>query len=270
MKTIEKIKQKFNGRGSVLVFTLIVMSVILVSAMGIAAVSVIERRTSSDTGKSTQSFQVADSGAEIMLQKIYKGSGTYLQDLVSVPANCAGGVVSGDIGNTEKSFKVTFYKEDGTQLINCGTDKIADVRKIKSVGTFSNTARAVEVAVAASCGSGAVTFKIDGATTENFTAGRLANILSFLNSSGVIAGVTCSLRVTGDWSDGGRSGGSLLSTTLFSADKISVDESGNAFYATLSSTNVFRCMVSSGKCSMLLGGSTYDCLRGWAVIGFCN
>src|SRR3990167_8615687 len=68
-----KIKSLSHRKGSVLIFSLIVLAFMLVSALSIATVSVTEKRASLSTEKSSRSFQVADSGVEIMLQKIYKG-----------------------------------------------------------------------------------------------------------------------------------------------------------------------------------------------------
>jgi len=148
MKALKELKQKLS-RGSILVFTLLVMFILLISALGIASVTVIERKTSGTTGKSTQSFQVADSGAEIVLQKIYKDSA--LTDIASM-GGCSSGQVSGSIDVAgEKNYTVTFYDVDDNKL-TC-TDNVSDVRLIKSVGSYAQTSRAIEVAVAQTAGS---------------------------------------------------------------------------------------------------------------------
>ena len=139
-------------KGSVLVFTLLVLFMLLISALGIASVTLIERKTSGTTGKSTQSFQVADSGAEVVLQKIYKdsSSGDTLNDLF---VGCSSGQISGSI-NVGKDYSVTLYTDqEGTTVADCA-DNVADIRLIKSVGSYAQTKRAVEVAVAQSGGAG--------------------------------------------------------------------------------------------------------------------
>ncbi|MCX6765710.1 MAG: hypothetical protein NT136_01995 [Candidatus Moranbacteria bacterium] len=145
---LKKIKQKISG--SILVFTLIVLFIILATAIGIASVTVIERKTAGTTGKSTAGFQVADSGAEVILQKIYKDDS--LTDLNSLAASlgttCSNGTISGSI-SSGKDYTVTFYDDaDPAVIVPCG-DPVSNVAKIKSVGTYAGTSRAIEVAVAA-------------------------------------------------------------------------------------------------------------------------
>jgi Tfp pilus assembly protein PilX len=146
-------------QGSILVFSLIVLSFMLVSALSIAAVSVTERRNSSATEKSARSFQVADSGVEKLLQKIYKGA-TYadmsaLAAAVGGSTACSGGVISGDTASG--SFKVSLYDGTDAQIACDDTDWRDKAVKLRSEGVAGNTTRAVEVAVAAAIPSGSVT-----------------------------------------------------------------------------------------------------------------
>ena len=86
-----------SSRGSVLVFSLIILSIILSAAITVATVSVTNQRSASSTGKSVQSFQVADSGIELALQKIYKGNYATLNALATGmggAASCTGGAIS--------------------------------------------------------------------------------------------------------------------------------------------------------------------------------
>ncbi|MBP5993947.1 MAG: hypothetical protein KA731_03530 [Candidatus Moranbacteria bacterium] len=80
-------------KGSVLVFSLIILSIILSAAITVASVSITNQRSASSTGKSVQSFQVADSGIELALQKIYKNNYTDLNAMATAMgggASCAG------------------------------------------------------------------------------------------------------------------------------------------------------------------------------------
>ena len=54
-------------KGSVLVFSLIVLSILLSAAVAVATVSVSNRKSTLSTDKSNQSFQVANSGVELVL-----------------------------------------------------------------------------------------------------------------------------------------------------------------------------------------------------------
>jgi uncharacterized membrane protein len=64
------------NKGSVLVFSLIVLSIVLSAALSVAVVNVSNRKSAGSTGQSVQSFQVADSGVEMALEAIYKGNNT--------------------------------------------------------------------------------------------------------------------------------------------------------------------------------------------------
>jgi hypothetical protein len=138
-------------KASAIVFALIVLSVILITAISVAAVTMTERRSSMATDKSVQSFQIADSGAEIMLNQIYKGENDNLNSLaVSLGKTCSGGSIGSSI-SSEKTYTVNFYKSDG-KLMGCG-DPISDITNIKSIGSYASTTRAISVAVAASQGA---------------------------------------------------------------------------------------------------------------------
>ncbi len=137
----KKIKFKFP-QGSVLVFSLIIMFILVVISIGIMSASVIERKSSGASGKATTAFQTADSGVEAFLQKI-KGTSGMIGTILG--ASCSGSVFSGSIG--ANSYKITFYQADDASL-TCADD-ISLVDHIKSVGTGSGATRAIEVAVAA-------------------------------------------------------------------------------------------------------------------------
>ena len=141
---MKKSKKKY---GSALVFALIVLFIGVVAALGVASTTVISRKMSGATGKSTASFQVADSGAEVVLKKI-KESTNPSTDLISTlwPSSCSSGVVSGSIVSG-KDYNVTFFDDaDPPIQLQC-TDKVSQIAKIKSTGTYGGTSRAIEAAV---------------------------------------------------------------------------------------------------------------------------
>jgi len=142
---MQKLKTKY---GSVLVFTLIILFIGVVAALGITSTTVISQKMSGTTGKSVQSFQVADSGAEIFLKTIKDAEdGT----LGNIGFSCNEGIITGNIG-TGKDYSIIAYDSDEREIDNCNTS-ISDIAKIKSIGTHANTSRAIELAVAAG-GSG--------------------------------------------------------------------------------------------------------------------
>ncbi|MDO8529620.1 MAG: hypothetical protein Q7S18_03045 [bacterium] len=162
--------KKNQKSASVLVFSLIVLFILTTIALGIASVSVVSRKMASTTGKSVGSFQVADSGAEIVLQKIYKDASlTNISSLASsVGATCASGALSGSI-SSGKNYSVIFYKPDSgndVAITDCGA-LLSDITKLKSTGEYGQTSRAVEVAVAAAGGGCYVSYS--GSCLSGFT-----------------------------------------------------------------------------------------------------
>ena len=139
-----KIKSLSHRKGSVLIFSLIVLAFMHVSALSIATVSVTEKRASLSTEKSSRSFQVADSGVEIMLQKIYKGG--FETSSLSALGTCDNGEISDTLNSG--TYTISFYDSGNTKLTDC--DDAAwrsKVAKIRSAGVSGNTTRAVEVGV---------------------------------------------------------------------------------------------------------------------------
>ena len=152
---------KLLPKGSVLVFSLLILSIMLVTSLTILSSALLNQKASLSTGSSGRSFQVADSGVERVLYQIYKQSNATLEDLGDVIAGgstatvrCNNGVVSFPVSGGD--VKVGFYQDDPSNpgnvisYTNCaGTDWRDKVVKIKSEGTAGTTSRAVEVAVAA-------------------------------------------------------------------------------------------------------------------------
>ena len=158
-------------QGSVLVFSLIVLSILLSAAVAVATVSVANRRSTLSTAKSNQSFQVADSGVELVLQQIYKPVPTHanlnaLATALGGGATCSGGSIM-KTGVSGGDIRVSFYdKNDG--LVSC-TDSSwrSKVVGIKSEGTAGGTTRLVETAVAAGSDFGWVQIDDGGAPIIN-------------------------------------------------------------------------------------------------------
>jgi len=139
---MRKIKDKY---GSVLVFALIILFIGIAAAIGIASSTMISQKNSINTASSVQSFQIADSGAEIVLNKIKNANND--DTLGELGLICNGGVISGNIG-IGKDYKITAFRIDESSPINdCDSTTLFDIDRIKSIGSYKNTNRAVEVAV---------------------------------------------------------------------------------------------------------------------------
>ena len=133
-------------KGSILVYTLIVLMVMLSIALSIFTAAVRDKKNVNLSTQSVQAFSVADSGSEIALQKVKKSPNS---TVASLGTDCDNGTVTiKDVVGGE--VKLTFYNESGAPIL-C-SDTIGNARKIKSVGYYSGAARAVEVAVAGTGG----------------------------------------------------------------------------------------------------------------------
>lgn len=150
-----------HAKGSVLVFSLVILAFSLVSALSIAAISSTERTVSFATEKSSRSFQVADTGMEVILYAIYKkndpapgGEGkayvtlnALVADAIS-GASCSGGEITGS--TSTGTYIISFYKKNGGKFTSCtDTNWRTEITRIKSEGTSGNTTRAVEVGLSA-------------------------------------------------------------------------------------------------------------------------
>jgi hypothetical protein len=158
-----KMKYFFPNKGFILTPAIIILAISLVSALSVVVFLTFKKDNSSApdnsvaTEQSANAFQVANSGSEAVLEKIYKedGKGDGLADLTALAEQtqgaCSDGVISGStpVGN----YKVSLYDAKGTQLKSCsdGTWR-SQVAQIKSEGT-SNSGKAnssiIKVAVAA-------------------------------------------------------------------------------------------------------------------------
>ena len=154
---MKQTQKKF--RGSVLVYTLILLTIVLMAAISMATVSITNQRSVFSGDKSNNAFQSADSGAQIVVAAIKKAPNK--SDPISTLGSCSGSTLTGPTLAGGGTYKVTFSKSDDSPL-TC-SDHISDVATIKSVGAYADTTRAVQVAVAQSGGAGIT----GGCTVDN-------------------------------------------------------------------------------------------------------
>ncbi|MEI7621743.1 MAG: LamG-like jellyroll fold domain-containing protein [Candidatus Moraniibacteriota bacterium] len=141
----KKEAKKENPKGSILAFSLIILSMMFTIAIGIVSTGVAERKSVSATQSSVQAYQVADSGVQIALKKI--NTAVKKLDLndrkVSAAFSDCNLVNLGEVG--AGSYDLSFFDADGVQV---GCDGyVYDIARIKSTGKYKDTARAVNVAV---------------------------------------------------------------------------------------------------------------------------
>lgn len=139
-----------NYKGSVLAFSLIIFSLMILVALGISQASLSGTMSSLSTGRSAAVFQVADSGIEIV-QKAIKDA--VIADagasILSVFSDCAtsgsGSALVTEVSVLSGKATVRLYDFDGNA--SACSDPMYKIRKIKSVGDSGGTSRAVEAAV---------------------------------------------------------------------------------------------------------------------------
>lgn len=141
-----------RAKGSVLVFSLVILAFSLISALSIAAISSTDRTASFATEKSSRSFQVADSGMEVILYKIYKENDVASPvhpTLENLDISCDQGEITG-VTDTGGTYTISFYDKQKNKFTNCTAGNWrTEIIRIKSEGTSGNTTRAVEVGLSA-------------------------------------------------------------------------------------------------------------------------
>lgn len=213
-------------KGSILAFTVVILLVALIIALGIAAVTIFEMKNAGATGKSTMAFQVADSGVEIFLKQkkeAYAIAGKKIKDIYpnSGLLECDGsGYLKGSLESGKKDFFITMYDGSDNSL-DCKinkNDSLDDVFKIKSSGKYSGTIRAVEVRTRDQLlykleawwgfdnpGSGTKATDLSGNGNDgtisgdvNYSAGKIGDALNFDGSTNSVdIGNQNSLNITG-------------------------------------------------------------------------
>lgn len=170
-------------KGSVLAYSLILLTIVLIASIGMMSSSIVNFRSVSTSDKSGNAFQVADSGAQAVIVKIKANPDGEIRDLGSC-SNSGGSASIAETSFLGGEYRLSFYGGDGSEALNCNDD-IADITSVKSVGTYSDTTRAVQVAVA-QVGGGGITggCKMNGINiSERWGSGCL--------SSGNATSATC-------------------------------------------------------------------------------
>ncbi len=136
----------YEKRGSVLVFSLILLSIVLLSALSIMSTTIIGQNVASVTDNSTIAFQVADTGAEQAFHEFRKKRIKRLSNFSG--AHCSNGIVTATNinGIPHTRYEILFRKEDGTRVTSCNADT-KDIRSAHSTGYYLNAVRAVEVSI---------------------------------------------------------------------------------------------------------------------------
>ncbi|MEI6650067.1 MAG: LamG-like jellyroll fold domain-containing protein [Candidatus Moraniibacteriota bacterium] len=199
---MKSIISRTRVKGSVLVFSLIILSLMLVTSLSLMASSVSQEKAALATGDSTHSFQIADTGVEQVLYQLYQQNPTTLQDVATkLGLPCANGAIT----NATVGWTVRFLDVNGNRLsaANC-TDASNLVSSIRSEGTANGTTRAVAVDVTPQDGAVGWWKLDDGAgttATDSSGKGNDATLSNFASPATATSGWT---------SGGGKRAGALV------------------------------------------------------------
>lgn len=157
-------------RGSIIAFSLIVLSFILTSGLAVITVASLERKSGLITQKSVVAFQAADSGAERVLERIYIDNSPSLMVtpkdgtmpdatlqqvatnllVVAGGATCDGSIdkiIATSSSTPPYTFEVTFYDGAGA-IIDCTDATWRDKAiRLKVEGFYRQTARVIELGI---------------------------------------------------------------------------------------------------------------------------
>lgn len=149
-------KSKQYVKGSALVFSMLVLTMLLAIAVSGAVITIATKQSARGTEKSILALQTADGAIEEMLYQIYKETRTDLNDIKnnifgSASASCNNGVISGSLFHGSGSYRVAFYDDPGSAVADrIACDDVgwrAKVIHIVAVGIFAGTTRAMDSGV---------------------------------------------------------------------------------------------------------------------------
>lgn len=132
-------------RGSIMIYVLITLAVLLVIAFSVLSVNESQTRSAIGTDESVLAFFLAESGAEIMLDRIY--SGTYDSGALSgLYSNCSNGFFTNSLSTG--TWTASFYEVDGDRITSCSTTSWrSDADEMKVDGNHSNTIRSIRMSL---------------------------------------------------------------------------------------------------------------------------
>jgi uncharacterized protein (TIGR02145 family) len=139
-------------QGSILVYCVIILAMMLVIASGMSFVTINEKKDATTTEASAQAIQTADSGLQLGIKIINNNLTKELSDTNSFGSNCVNGTVTGTIGSgsTASTYNLTFQNSSGSAPC---TEIGENITSIQSVGTYKNTVRSVSTKLGL-CASG--------------------------------------------------------------------------------------------------------------------
>lgn len=164
-------KNKKNAKGSILAYSLIVITAMLAIAGSIASIASMQRKAAGASRTSAQSFQLADSAAQIAVKKINAVLKSENNRLINAfPSTSVekcqvdgSGLATVSVAvDATTNYKLTFFKVDGTTAITTCDEPVTSVKQIKSSASFRDTIRVVMITVGSADSSTKLLLHADG------------------------------------------------------------------------------------------------------------
>lgn len=128
-----------------MIYVLVTLSVLLAISFSVVSVNESQTRSAISTDESTVAFFLAESGAEIFLDRIY--SEAYSSGPLSgVYSNCSNGIFTNTLSSG--TWTASFFDNNGDLLSSCSsTTWRTDVNEMKIDGNHSNTIRSIRMGI---------------------------------------------------------------------------------------------------------------------------
>jgi hypothetical protein len=136
-----------SQKGSIMVYTLIILTFLLIFSFSIISVNESQTRSAIATDESVVAFFLAESGVETLLDSIYSGAanGAALQSIYS-SASCSSGTLSFNL--SAGTWQASFYDLSGTKLTSCSdTTWRGVVDEMKVDGIHAGSIRSIRMSV---------------------------------------------------------------------------------------------------------------------------
>lgn len=163
------LKIKEENKGSILILTMLALVGAISIAVAMSSISIVERKMTTKSRKSTTAFQSANSGIEWAMKMIndtegITGTDKTIKEVFGVDPDSNGQITcpNGDLfsANSGLECKITFLKRDsatGGRVIIDGPANMEDIVAIRSAGTFGSdvekVGRALEAYAMPNCGT---------------------------------------------------------------------------------------------------------------------
>ena len=169
-------------QGSILVYCIIILAMMLVIASGMSFVTITDQKTATTTEASTQAIQTADSGMNLGIKAINSNLTNSLSTAFqNVGSGCISGsapIISGTAGGG--TYQLTFKDSSGAAITDCSV-KSNTVANIQSDGIYKNTVRSVSTGLTVPCPS--TLTDASGNTYNTVTIGGLCWMASNLETT---------------------------------------------------------------------------------------